>query len=384
MPGSCRPEAYDLALIGLSTRALARSARRAGLRALAIDLFADADTREHAARAVRTTALSRRALLATLEAHAPAGLPAVLGAGFENAPDVMAAIAQRHPLKGATPETVRRLKDPRALAGLLARLDVPHPQSADADGPDVLWKRAGASGGAHIRAGSRPRGNGRYGQRRVDGRAASVLFLANGARAEIAGFSEQWTDPTPSAPYRYGGAVGPIPLIAPLRATIGAALDRLVAATDLVGLASADMILPAGDETAFTLLEVNPRPGATLDVFDRGDDPSLLARHLDACEGRLWSATPSRLDAHAAAVVYAPWRCSLSGLRRPAWTADWPAEDDATPKGAPLCTVFASARAPEAARALVDRRRAALLDALSARRDGARLADDALEPMVTE
>lgn len=384
MPGSFRPEAYDLALIGLSTRALARSARAAGLCALAIDLFADADTRERAAQAVRAPSLSRRALLAALESHAPAGLPVVLGAGLEDAPGVMAAIARRHPLKGATPEAVRRLKDPRALAGLLAALSIPHPDLTDADGPDVLWKRAGASGGGHIRAGRRPLGSNRYGQRRVDGRTASALFLADGARAEIVGFSEQWTDATPSAPYRYGGAVGPVSLAAEVHDCIAAALGRVTAATGLTGLASADLILPAAGDAPFVLIEINPRPGATLDVFDRGDGPSLLARHLDASEGRLSSATPSRLDAHAAAVVYAPWRCSLSGLRRPAWTADWPAEDDATPKGAPLCTVFASARAPEAARALVDRRRAALLDALSARRDGARLADDALEPMVTE
>ncbi|MFD1332655.1 ATP-grasp domain-containing protein, partial [Methylopila musalis] len=324
------------------------------------------------------------ALLGTLAAHAPAGLPVILGAGFEDATDLMASIAARHPLKGAAPDAVRRLKDPRALAELLATLRIPHPALTDGEGPGTVWKRAGASGGGHIRFGRRPRGAGVYGQRRIEGRAVSALFLAAGGCAHIVGFSEQWSDPTPAAPCRYGGAVGPIALPAPLGATIAAALDRLVAATGLVGLASADIILPADDETAFTLLEVNPRPGATLDVFDRGDGPSLLARHLAACDDRLSSATPSQLDAHAAAVVYAPRRCSLARLRRPAWTADWPAEDDATPKGAPLCTVFASARTPEAARALVARRRAALLDALSARRDGVRFTDDALEPMVTE
>ena len=52
-------DAYDVALIALSARALARSARRAGLRAIALDLFADADTSEHAVKAARVRAARR-------------------------------------------------------------------------------------------------------------------------------------------------------------------------------------------------------------------------------------------------------------------------------------------------------------------------------------
>ncbi|HEY0292696.1 MAG TPA: ATP-grasp domain-containing protein [Hansschlegelia sp.] len=371
------PEDYDVAVVGLSARALARSARRAGLRALAIDLFADADTREHAAKAVkarpskRGIGFDRKDLLATLRRHAPEGLPVALGAGFEHAPRLMAAIGRRNPLRGATPETVARLKDPFAFSDMLAALGVPHPavaRSCEIDGALDGWlsKRAGASGGAHIRRSrSGAFSPGRYLQRRIDGRPLSALFLANGRDARILGFSEQWADPTPRAPFRYGGAAGSIALPAGLADRIAAALQRIVEATALGGLASADLIVSRGDD-AFHLLEINPRPGATLDVFDRGESPSLLALHLASCDGRLPSAFERPASAQAAAVVYARRAVSVTTLQRPVWTADWPACEEIIPAGAPVCTILAAGATSFAARALLAERRAALLESLRA------------------
>lgn len=368
-----RTDAFDVALIGLSTRALARSARRAGLRALCLDLFADADTQEHATLAVRVDARKRgfgfapKALIAALERHAPAGLPVVFGAGFEDAAGLMAEIGRRHPIRGAAPETVTRLKDPFGFAELLASLGVAHPEVKEGGvEPFSGWlsKRIGASGGAHIHAADGRAGRRRYAQRLMTGSPFSALFLADGQHAHVIGFSEQWADPTPASPFRYGGAVGPIAVPDVRHTAIANALDRIVAATGLVGLASADMLAPVDGGAGFTLLEINPRPGATLDVFERGGALSLLAAHLAACDGRLPSASPATPGAQAAAVVYAPHRTSVAGLERPSWTADWPADDDTIPAGAPVCTVFASAPSPTAARDLVARRRAALLASL--------------------
>lgn len=374
MPGRSRPDGFDLAVVALSARALARSARRAGLRALSLDLFADADTQEHAALAVRAPAakngagFNRKALLATIEAHAPAGLPIVLGAGFEHAPALMRAVAARNPIVGAAPETVALLKDPRRFARLLRDLGVPHPALLEGAAGEArrLSKRIGASGGAHIRlADEKPPGPRRYLQAFQVGRAVSALFLADGRGARIVGFSEQWPDPTPGAPFRYGGAVGPIDPPQALVGGIRDALERLVSATGLVGLASADMIVPDGD-AGFVLLEINPRPGATLDVFDRGATPSLLSLHLDACAGRLPSKLPAPDSAQGATVVYADGAILPGSLPRPVWTADWPSCDEIVPVGAPFCTVFAAGPTPFAARALLAERRDALLASLRA------------------
>ena len=366
-PAPSRPEPFDVVVVALSARALARSAKRAGLRALSLDLFADADTQEHAACAVRVAGRSqgfgfaRRALLAELERRAPTGTPVVLGAGFEDAPRLMASIDRRWPLRGASAEVVAQLKDPFAFAALLDRIGAPHPAVAGEARPGWLSKRVGASGGGHIRFGGRP-GRRRYVQQRAPGEPLSALFLADGQRAAVIGFSRQWTDPTAAAPFRYGGAVGPVTIPDALRDAVASCLNGLVAETGLRGLASLDLLV---DRDSFVVVEVNPRPGATLDVFDRGP-ASLLAAHLDASDGRLPVAQPAALAPQAAAVIYAPFDCRVAGLSRPSWTADWPDDDALITRGAPVCTAFAAAATPEAARALVDARRSRLLTSLGA------------------
>ncbi|RXF74622.1 ATP-grasp domain-containing protein, partial [Hansschlegelia zhihuaiae] len=237
----------------------------------------------------------------------------------------------------------------------------------DARSLESAWlsKRAGASGGAHIREARGRIGRRRYLQRRVDGRSVSALFLANGRSAAVIGFSEQWADAAPGAPFRYGGAVGPVPVVPELSLSVSDALTRIVAETGLRGLASADMILPQ-DGRGFVLLEINPRPGATLDLFDRAPWPSLLGLHLDACEGRLPAALRPTSTIHGAAVVHATTTVRPAAIARPVWTADWPSCDDSVPAGAPTCTVVASGASPAGVRALLAERRSALLSLLRA------------------
>jgi predicted ATP-grasp superfamily ATP-dependent carboligase len=366
--GPSQAEAFGLAVVGLSARALARAARRAGLRALALDLFADSDTRYPGAMAGRFLAPPRaidfvpEALLAALRDEVPAGLPLVLGAGFEGAPELMRAIARRNPIQGASPEAVAQLKDPFVFADLLKRLGAPHAEVArEASGDPAEWlsKRAGASGGAHIRDGL-DGGPGRYFQQRAEGVALSALFVADGRSARMIGMSEQWTDPAPGAPYRYGGAVGPVVVPHALLTDLSSILDAIVAATGLAGLASLDLL---AQSSRFVILEVNPRPGATLDLFDHGP-VRLLELHLAACAGRLPPRVAPPATIRAAAVVYADSPIAPAGRARPVWTADWPSCEETISAGDPLCTVLAAASSPAAARALVLRRKATLLASL--------------------
>ena len=79
------------------------------------------------------------------------------------------------------------------------------------------------------------------------------------------GLSAQWTAPTGRAPFRYGGAVGPLDLDAARADDVGRAVRRVTRELGLVGLNSADFLV--SDDVAW-LVEVNPRPGATLDAVD--------------------------------------------------------------------------------------------------------------------
>lgn len=361
-------DAPAVLIAALSGRALAASARRAGYAPLVVDLFGDLDTRELALASVRARGslargFGKAALLEALDRLARIAVPAglVYGSGFEDRPPLLRAAATRQTLLGNPPEVVARVKDPDGLAALCDRLDIAHPKperEANRRGESLI-KRAGASGGAHIVA-AKP-GQAvparHYRQVRLEGTPISALFLADGSRAMLLGISRQWTDPTPAHPYRYGGAVRPAPVPEPRREEIAGIVVRLTQATGLVGLNSADFMLGAG---GLHLLEINPRPGATLDVFD-DSQARLFALHLDACRGRLPDDPPRLSGAAAAAVVYAP--CALRVPEGMAWP-DWAADRQRPGRvraSAPLCTVLAEAADATAAESLVRQRRTAIL-----------------------
>lgn len=355
-------------IAALSGRALAAAAHRAGYVPLVADLFDDLDTGAIAGASARVAGSLRRgfkhaAMLETLDllrtGRTPIGV--VCGSGFEGRPRLLRELAERHLLLGNRADIVARVKNPVALATLCARLGIPHPPALRAAGDQGKWlrKRVGASGGGHVKPVAPGRGaeRGHYIQRHVEGTPISAQFLADGRRAMPLGLSRQWADPTPTRPYRYGGAVRPASLTKTQAEEIADIIARLVPATGLVGLNSADFLVRPDN---LDLIEINPRPGATIDIFVdmRG---RLFQLHVDACMGRLPDRAPAFPPAAAAAIVYAPRRLGVPAwMAWPTWTADRQ-KPGPIPKGAPLCTVLADAPDPEAAEQLVRARGASIL-----------------------
>jgi predicted ATP-grasp superfamily ATP-dependent carboligase len=132
----------------------------------------------------------------------------------------------------------------------------------------------------------------------------------------------------------------------------------MVSHTGLRGLNSADFLVR---EDGIDLLEVNPRPGATLDLFvDR--QGALFRLHLEACDGSLPDTAPVWQGAAATATAYARADvCLPANFAWPAWTADRQPSGETVPKGAPLCTVIAEAADLAAAECLVRHRGAEIL-----------------------
>jgi predicted ATP-grasp superfamily ATP-dependent carboligase len=352
-----------------SARSLASSASHAGFAALSIDVFGDDDTREMSFASVKLDGgLSQGltpdkvacAVETLISAYDPVGL--VYGAGFEHQPETIAAIARRTRIFGNKAETLKRAKDPVALARVCEANGVRHPQVAFAppDEPELwLMKRKGGAGGAHIAAaaGPGPALPDCYYQLRVTGASVSALFLATEKKADIIGLSMQWTAPTPASPFRYGGAAGPVDIDPAQAEEIARSVAIIASELDLVGLNSVDFLVSA--EAAW-LIEINPRPGATLDVFESNEAP-LFARHVAACEGRLTRASPS-FAFKAAEIVYVP--CDIvvrRGRNWPDWAVDRSPPGTRIVVGEPLCTVLASgvtfdlarARASEQARKII-------------------------------
>ncbi|WP_342148886.1 ATP-grasp domain-containing protein [Methylorubrum sp. SB2] len=396
-----------------------------------LDLFGDEDTlalseahrplpgRFGAGRRDRAAVLSGLDALAAEAGGAPLGV--VLGSGFEGAPEMMAEIAGRFPLLGATPVSVATLKNPVGFAALCERLAIPHPAithgpretrvplplagrgrggggagssvavpsappppptsspqgggeapyPAERDGAERsawLLKRVGGCGGSHIRVsatGAVPPGH--YLQQKVPGRAFALNFLADGRRIEPLALTEQWQAPSHLRPFRYGGALArgrdeAHPVASALYENIAESVARIVAATGLTGLASADLLI---DGECWWLIEINPRPGATLDVLDRRPTPLLLA-HIEAGLGRLPTLEPAPPDATGAEICYAARTyAALPPLDWPAHVHDRPRAGSRVGRDAPLCTVTATG--PDAAAVTKKLRERA--DALRARLD---------------
>ncbi|MCK0208977.1 ATP-grasp domain-containing protein [Starkeya koreensis] len=366
MPSSWRDHSRsrdeaDVVIVGIAARALAAAARRAGHRAIVLDLFGDDDTRELAVEAIPLRRLGGFAidpddLFEQLAIHAGTDLPVVLGTGFEHAPEIVEALAARFRLVGNGPATLAALKEPRAFSALLGALGIPHPRVFAERAPAgvaTLEKRIGGSGGWHVREADETRGTGWYLQERVEGRTVSALFLGDGRAARLLAFSEQWCEPGEDAPFRYGGAAGPIRLDPAVEGEVERALERIVGATGLVGLASADLVLGTRDGE-WSLIEVNPRPGATLDVFDHAPLPPLFGLHLDACAGTLPElallAPGPGVAARAAGVLYAPAAFERRLDALPDWVADRPPPGTRIEAGEPVCTVLADGQDAHQAR----------------------------------
>jgi uncharacterized protein len=367
------PRAGGAVLIAAASgRALAAAARRSGYRPLVADLFDDDDTRSLCVANLLAgdprAGFAAETLIAALgglaEAAEPFGL--VYGAGFEDRIDFLEEIAARWRIFGNPPETVRRAKNPIFLAELCRSLDIPHPDislPAPRNPEGWLVKSVGGAGGDHVAPATDWRTNGAtiYFQRVTSGTPASVLCLCNGVEARALGSSRQWTAPAPGKPFRYGGCVRPADLPPQIEKELREAAGSLAHALRLVGLNSVDFLV---DGESFTLIEVNPRPGATLDIFE--DRQGLLFKaHIDACCGHLARSPLQFAGAAAAVTAYSPREiASMPALDWPQWAADRQKHRTAVALYDPLCTVKACCAESSGAIKLLEQRTALLLKAI--------------------
>lgn len=310
--------AKPVLIASLSGRSLAASARRADYRPLVVDCFGDQDLASapgdsRCLPAPTRVGFSRKALTEALsdlnQVSDGAAVGLVLGSGFEDQPSLIARLAGAYNLLGTDAETIAALKDPGIFFPLLDKLGILHPETRLTPpevGTDWLRKRVGASGGLHIKlckSSPKARRN-TYFQKRISGTPISILAIV-GAQGTAFAVSKQWLSPTPKTPFRYGGSVSHVTLATSQETAALEAALALTEACDVKGLISVDFIV--NDDGVFCL-EVNPRPGATLDIHD-DDQGSLFEAHVIACTGgdpadylqKNWRSARAK----AAAYVYA-------------------------------------------------------------------------------
>jgi predicted ATP-grasp superfamily ATP-dependent carboligase len=183
-------------------------------------------------------------------------------------------------------------------------------------------------------------------QRRVAGLPCSMAAIGNGRRATVVGMTEQLLR---AGRFQWAGNVTPPRLPEPEQAELDGQL-RAVCATvvERFGVRGAFGVDAVWDGHHAWVLEVNPRPPASLELFGAG----TFAAHADGARGLPveWSQAPS--GGKVKLVLYAD-----RDLRAPdpAWwpselVHDVPAAGQPLRCGAPVCTLISTgASAPELA-----------------------------------
>lgn len=380
-----------LVCVGASVRAVACSAARAGWRVHAADLFGDRDLLAAVTSFTSAAAAPYPHGLAEAAARFPVGPWCYTGA-LENHPDLIDRIAAVRPLAGNPGRVVRLVRDPMLLgpavreAGLAFPDTVASPAGLPADGSFLRKPRASA-GGRDIApwhgVGHDNAEGDHVWQRRVDGSAWAVALLCESHGARPWGFSRQlvgcrWCH---AGAFAYCGSIAVPDVEVPARVRdAGDRLGALLLTTfGIVGLCGVDLVVDRGGRVH--VIEVNPRPTASMELVDRSRGVSHAAAHLAAWSLAAVGPVPS---AHVTsgrwgkAVLFAAHDVFIDAqvereLARVSdrWsrTDGWPAVADVPCTGTrvdarrPLVTLFAhGATGPSVRRTL--RRRAAVLTAV--------------------
>jgi uncharacterized protein len=347
-------------IAGISTRAAADSAARAGFDVIALDAYADLDQDP----SVRALSLPRDFGAAfSPEAIVEAGREltsdvVVYLSNLENHPQAVDALAAGRVLWGNAPDVLRGVREPILLAHALIQrgLRAPHvilPEGvAQRPGEIERWiLKPRVSGGGHgVRRWhpDEPVRRGHYLQEYIAGTPASVVFVAACGRGVALGTSRQLIGESAFgvSEFRYCGSI----LTSAIREEIaGAAIALVDAVTDafpLVGVGSVDVIA-SGNE--LRPVEVNPRWSASMELVERAQNVSLFGLHAEACARGVLPEfdlrqRPETGATHGKAIVFARHDVVIGDTRR--WlddsnVRDIPRPGDRIEKGQPICTVFA-------------------------------------------
>jgi predicted ATP-grasp superfamily ATP-dependent carboligase len=349
--------AEHVVIAGISTRALAMSAFRAGYHVIAVDAFGDLDLRQ-AAHVVpgRTQQGSHfkpmRAAITVDEA--PGGL-ACYTSNFENYPVAVERLARSRTLLGNPASILTRVRDPLLLMNTLGQLGFSVPKTRSFPPPERhargSWllkpRRSGGGHSTSVWRRDQPVPRSFYLQQRLPGVPGSILFAADGQGAEVLGISRQIVGDTNMGAqgFRYcGSLLGSPALLFPDQPALGDIARSLASAVTkeftVRGLNGIDFMAAGGVPCP---IEVNPRYSASMELLERSRSLSIFEVHERACRGTL----PKPLESagvQGKAVVFARRNVVMGDTRE--WledksVADIPQPGERILRGRPICTVFA-------------------------------------------
>ena len=351
--------APQVLVAGISTRAIAASAARAGYHVTAVDAFGDLDLRRIAATTSNRfhEGAHFKPLTAAIAADgAPGGL-ACYTSNFENYPAAVERLARGRTLLGNPASILVRVRDPLLLMQTLGQLGFEVPGTRSSPPPErkaggrwlIKPRRSGGGHGTRVWRRDQPLPRTHYLQQRLAGVPGSILFVANGHQAVVLGVSRQLVGDTRlgASGFRYcGSLLGPPAVLFPTDLKLPEVVEGLASAVSrefmVRGLNGIDFIATNG---APCPIEVNPRYSASMELLERAHALSIFEVHEQACHGTLPLAKRTSERIHGKAVVFARKTVVLGETRE--WLEDTSLADIPHPgerilRGRPICTVFAN------------------------------------------
>jgi predicted ATP-grasp superfamily ATP-dependent carboligase len=389
--GTASPPA-GLIIVGASVRAACESASRSGIPVIAVDQFGDCETRQLARSWHRLP--EPQGLAETIRDFLP--YPVVPVGGLESWFAFLDRSDRRHPVLAPSIATINVLRSPRFLYQIAIESELNYPQVFDprlGHLPQVRrgvtipirwpgasrWLRKSRTSSAGlavtpvpgpataegIDASKVPSDAAFYWQRFTPGRPFGVSYLADSQRAYLIGVCRSVTRCLGDRPFLYAGAVGPVRLSGPWTERLqllGESVRRRAAVRGLFGI---DVLYHAASDE-LTLLEVNPRLTASMELHQRQRDISLVALHANCyLDGRIETDSLGRKADFVTAkrvvwtdrpIVWDNVASDLLGLGpgtdppRPSLSFhDIPAIGEAIPSNSPVVTIHSCDSDPVAA-----------------------------------
>ncbi|QDV41351.1 ATP-grasp domain protein [Stieleria neptunia] len=290
-----------MVLVGASVRAAAESARMAGFSPIAVDHYGDRETLAAALRWYRLDDFLDSGQPRPLDCTVPEPAPIAIVGGLQGGYGWIGPT--RLPFFGASPEQFLTCDRPEFLSDLAARAAVRFPETRCSGAAIRGWlvKRRGSSGGLGVSysAGVGDIPENTILQRPVRGRICGASFFGLGDRAILLGVCRLLKKRIGPHPFVFAGAVGPIPLNAALVESLRRLGNALCCVSPLLGPFNIDVVL---HHDAVTLLEVNPRWSASMELVERAwgaawDEPCSMFDGSADWIRRLEQVPPGRADA---------------------------------------------------------------------------------------
>ncbi|KYK31354.1 MAG: hypothetical protein AYK19_16805 [Theionarchaea archaeon DG-70-1] len=321
-------------LVGLSTRGIAESAVRAGKDVVTVDYFGDLD-QEQICEGISL----RREYDVGLDFNPFLFLKAasdlrfdflVYVAPLENYPEILGKFAEKCVVVGNGAEVVKRVRDWRNVCRFCKDEGILFPKTVD--GLEYVVKPKKSGGGVGIRRLSKY-----VVQKFVRGEHFSASFLGDGENGEMISMNEQLIGRREfgARKFWYCGNITPVFV----DKEVDEICEKFVEEFGLKGSCGIDFVVNDG----LYLMEVNPRPQATLEIVERAFGINIFLLHENAVKGELEEiGNPKRTWGKA--ILYAeedvtmPDTCEWLDC---SWIKDVPHPFERILKSEPICTVIA-------------------------------------------